>query len=160
MPADRRTEETDHERRALGRLVVYLRTRSGATQKALAQAMRTSSSRLSMWERGLVKLQVRSRDKLAHAFGLDRLALEELAQRIDRSVTRHLAGRESHVKEPGPEAEALEKADAATLQRLMEEVRLRRRDLDAERSEIENAKLALEGEERYLDFLIRKLRGS
>lgn len=154
MPTDRRTKGASPELRALGRLIVYLRMDAGISQKELAATLRTSSSQLSNWEWGQVELQVRSREKIAAAFDLDFLALEDLAQRLDRSVTRYLARLGRSVAEPTGER------DAAALERLIEAARLRRRDLEAERVEIEEAIRATGHEEQSLRNQLDKLRGS
>lgn len=153
MPTDRRTKDGRAELRALGRAIVYLRMVAGISQKELAATLRTSSSQLSNWERGEVDLRVRSREKIAAAFGLDYRTLEDLAQRLDRSVTRFLAHRRSSVAEPAAEI------DAAAVERLIEAVLLRRRDLEAERIEIEKAILATGDEELFLQDQLDKLRG-
>jgi transcriptional regulator with XRE-family HTH domain len=154
MPTDRRTKGASPELRALGRLIVYLRMDAGISQKELAATLRTSSSQLSNWEWGQVELQVRSREKIAAAFDLDFLALEDLAQRLDRSVTRYLAHRGRGVAEPTGET------DAASVDSLIEAVRLRRRDLEVERIEIEEAIRATGHEEQSLRNQLDKLRGS
>ena len=153
MPTVRRTKDASAKLRALGRAIVYLRMVAGISQKELAATLRTSSSQISKWESGQVDLQVRSREKLAAAFGLDYLALEDLAQRLDRSVTRFRAHRGGSVAEPTGEA------DAAALETLIEAVRLRRRDLEAERVEIEEAIRATGHEELSLRNQLDKLRG-
>lgn len=154
MPTDRRTKGASPELRALGRLIVYLRMDAGTSQKELAATLRTSSSQLSKWERGQVNLQVRSREKIAAAFDLDFLALEDLAQRLDRSVTRYFAHRGRSVAEPTDET------DAASVESLIEAIRLRRRDLQAERIEIEEAIRATGHEELSLRNQLDKLRRS
>jgi transcriptional regulator with XRE-family HTH domain len=154
MPTDRRTKGASPELRALGRLIVYLRMDAGVSQKKLAATLRTSSSQVSKWEWGQVDLQVRSREKIAAAFDLDFLALEDLAQRLDRSVTRYFAHRGRGVAEPTDET------DAASVESLIEALRLRRRDLEAERIEIDEAIRATGHEEQSLRNQLDKLRRS
>lgn len=154
MPPDRRTRKASPELRAFGRLIVYLRMAAGTSQKDLAKTLRTSSSQLSKWERGQVDLHMRSREKIAAAFNLDHHAFGELAQRVDRSVTRNLARLRSSVAEPTPET------DAAALGGLIEAVRLRRRDLEAERTEIDEAIRAANLEEQFLQFQLKRQSGS
>lgn len=148
MPADQRDKDSSTEVRALGRMVVYLRMIEGKSQQDLAKAIGIPSSQLSKWEWGGADLLVRSREKLAGAFGLARFDFEELALRVDRSVRRLLSRLRGEVKEP------TRYTDRSAVLARIEEVRRARRDLAAERVEIEEA---LRGTDREEDLLLTQL---
>lgn len=153
MPADRRSEKGRPELRALGRLIVYLRMDEGLSQQDLAQSIGTSKSQLSKWERGQVNMRPSSLERLAAAFGLSPHDLMELAGWADRSIGRRLARLKSEVAEPP------EKRDDETILKVqIEEARLRRRDLEAERSDIDEAIRAAVREELFPRLRLEMLR--
>lgn len=131
MPKKRSSKAKSPELAALGRIIVYLRTARGASQEDLATAIGTSASTVSQWEGGQVELRPSSRDKIAAALQLSAQELEELAQRVDRIVTWKLTGLASNVEQLTPDL------DPPALRALLAEVRLRRRDLEAERADLD-----------------------
>lgn len=153
MAAATHRQEERVEPRILGRLVVYLRMRMGASQQDLAKVIGTSKSQLSKWERGRANLQVRSREKIAAAFELTRQDFEELAQRLERTVSRFLARLHTNTTIVGPTG----RIDAETLRARLAEVHLRRRDLEAERADIEGALRAVDRDENFLLSELKRL---
>lgn len=150
MPVDRPSKERSPELGALGRLIVYLRTARGASQQDLAKAIGTSPSQVSKWEGGQVEIRPSSREKIAAAFGLSRHDLEELARRVDRIVTWKVRGLESNAKELIP------RLDPPALRDLLGRVRLFRRDLEAERADIDRLIQDAAFDEGHLQVELKK----